>query len=124
MATPTPAQVRTISLSTVFDAVADGVIEVAVGLAALRYAASTAEPSHTEVVALVACHLLWWSGTLVPGQLPPQGVVTSASSGGVSASFGVVVPGQVGTDDLTTTTWGRSALELLRTWDPSFRAGP
>lgn len=124
MATPTPTQVRTISLSTVFDAVADGVIESAVGLAALRYAASTAEPSHTEVVALVACHILWWAGALVPGQVPGQGVVTSASSGGVSASFGVVVPGQAGADDLTTTTWGRTALELLRSWDPSFRAGP
>ena len=61
---------------------------------------------------------------LVPGQVPAQGVVTSASSGGVSASFGVVVPGQAGADDLTTTTWGRTALELLRSWDPSFRAGP
>lgn len=122
MAIPSAAQVRTYSLSAVFDAVPDAKIDVAVALAARRYAARTAEPSHTEVVALTAAHLLWAQGALAGADPPPGGPVTSASAGGVSASFAVVAPGG-DAGDLATSPWGRSALELLDGWIAPLRCG-
>lgn len=119
MATPTAAQVRTISLSSAFDAVPDATVDEAVRQVLQMYAAIALEPEHTDIVALTACHWLALLGYATGFNVGP---VTSASAGGVSASFGV---GAVVVDFAldATTPWGQRALALLRTLPPTVQGG-
>ena len=122
MAIPTAAQVRTISLSSVFDApdITDAQIDEAVRQVAQMYLSITSEPEHTDILALHACHILVITG-LVP-DVGPSGPVASATAGSVSASFAVTAKATgTGLDD--STPWGARAMDMLRRLPPTPRSG-
>jgi hypothetical protein len=120
MTPPTPAEVRTISLSAAFAGVPDGTIAEATVEVVLLYGALEGLDVWPRIVALHVCHLLVLGG-LVPGE-GVGGPVTSASAGAVSASYGVgsIEPG-AGVDERT--SYGARCLRLLRALGPALQAG-
>ena len=125
MALPTPAYVRAISLTPLFDDVADALIGVALDEAALHYVKLGAQPEYANIVALHALHLLWLTpGAVKPGPVKPVGV-SGASAGGVSVSYAVPAPAPVNPTGYVdaTTPWGARCLGLLESLPPRLRAG-
>ncbi|MGB1016395.1 MAG: hypothetical protein ACPG4T_19815 [Nannocystaceae bacterium] len=99
MATPTASEVRTISLTTMFDAVADPVIDQAVLEASFSYGGIAARPEHTTIVALRACHEMYITSAAGIDQDQLGGPVTSATAGAVSMTKATQVPPAPSPDD-------------------------